>query len=367
MSGKFTQCDPGGGLESNVRPLRTPYEAVSGSVVLTDPFRRLQATGGAFVNSAFGINMNIALDTGGADEPVFTETDTGDWTFSQPVGSGVTISSDRAQTGTFSIDADPLSLNEVFQLNGRVDKTASDYTNLTFGINVDRRWDAANEEAQVYAWDTGTGAVVGDRVNLTDYFTPTNNDVWQNVVIPLTDLGLTGSTTFNALRWELTEQNNTAPEFFIDNISLREAGAPVTFRYSAPKGDKVYVYGVRLVLADAHSVAVTNGTVPGLNPSGLLGLSQLANGIVIRRRENGETLFSAAARNLQEFMSGSGFIITNVISDDTNTYISMEAPFSDPAVIEGHPDDNHIDFVIQDDMDGLTLLQGWVKASKEFL
>jgi len=368
MSIKSTVRDPQLGHEGAVRPLRDPHgdKGIHGQVVLTEPFRDLQATGLPALNPTYGIEMAIALptDTGTPDVTMFTETDTGDWVFSQISGTGASVSTTRPQTDSNSIEWAPANLGDVIQLNNGADLDSSLYTNISFGINVDRRW-GVGDDCQFYCVDTGTGLDVGSRVNLSDYFDPATVDTWSGVVVPFTDLATAGAT-FNAVRWEITPQSGAAPEFFIDDVNLKAGGEPQVFRLEAAKGERIYLHGVRISMMDDIAATQLNGTVIGLKPRDFMGVSRLANGILVRRRRNGETLFVATMHDIKDLVTNTGAEVRNAFGDTGQTLITFEAAFTDPVLIEGPPDDNHLDFILQDDLNGLTSLTFWAKASTEY-
>lgn len=78
------------------------------------------------------------------------------------------------------------------------------------------------DDIMLYGWDTGTGTMVGNTIDLTDYITTGLTDTWQSFTIPLVDMGLDGET-IDAIRMEMVGVG-ADPNGYVDDLQLFPAG-----------------------------------------------------------------------------------------------------------------------------------------------
>ena len=307
-----------------------------------------------FFNSTYGVDMNQNAGTSGTPLLVHDGTDTGAWTFSEPAGTRATEdSTDQAVSPTHSVLWDNGLALHTIQFDKGSTLDTSNYVSITMAIYVDKDW-SENDNITIYGWDTATAQIVGNSVDIRDYFNESVFGVWQNLSIPLGDMGL-AAETIDALRMSIEERSAPGPKFYMDDIRFEESGTPIEFRMSKGEGKDYYARGIRIVIADNIPSTLADGTMPGLSYDAILGVAALSNGIVIKYIENGKTNFSTTVRQLSDFML---FLDDySVMSDGTNTFLTLVGEFSDPIVIQDGMDDNYISFTINDDLSGLLLFR----------
>jgi len=232
-------------------------------------------------------------------------------------------------------------------------------------INVDRRWAGnGNENVAFFGWDTGGSVIVGNEVNLDDYFNQGDTDVWQLLTIPLSDMGLTGQT-IDAFRMQFTNQANTAPEFFIDDFDIQESGPPIPFMVG-PSANQVYqMFGIDFSFADALDTTLNDNSMHNLAYNQILGVPKLDSGILISRIIDEETVFSASVTSLFDFMKISGEI-RSVISDGTNTALTVNVTFSEPLELRGSQLDK-VSVQVADDLSGLLEFNAFARGRSRML
>jgi len=163
----------------------------------------------------------------GVPEFIHNGTDTVYWTGSEPVGTKFKFNDgNRSFDGTKSVKQDNSSVGDIGQFTnpgGALDLTT--YDDLYMQVNIDKDWDT--ESIEIYGYDTNLAAQVGAKVTLESYLNTSLEDVWQEVVIPLADLGLMLATTVDALRIEqATSGSGKKPKVYYDVIQWRQGPQP---------------------------------------------------------------------------------------------------------------------------------------------
>lgn len=324
-----------------------------GLKTFTEPLYKWINDNRFFSNEEYGIALNQDVGPGGTPLGIHNGTDNAYWTGSNVTGSSVTFNSTaRPRQGTQSVYVNGPNVNDVWQFAKGSDQSLANYVSVTMWINVDRRW-AGNgaENVAFYGWDTGTSSQVGDSVNLEDYFVQNNNDVWQQLTIPLSDMNLVGQT-IDAFRMEYTVAINTSPEFFIDDFQLEETGAPIVFTVE-PTGTEIYqMEGIDFTFVDAYDARLADNSAPNLAYDQILGLPKLTSGIVLSRIIDEEVVFSATVTCLWEFLRISGEI-RSIVSDGVNTILTIRIKFTEPIELRSE-DLDRITIQVSDDLSGLT-------------
>ena len=201
------------------------------------------------------------------------------------------------------------------------------------------------------------GVTVGNNINLNDFIDP-GDFAEQSFSVPKADLGLAGQDA-NDLRITMTRSGGVKPTVKFDDLQLEttEGVNPAVFKATTPFGTQFHITEIRLALADELSGIVTvagateNATMPGLSYDKILGVSALTNGITFSRVQDGVTNFAVQLKQLGDFL-GTGSDITSVISDGTNTFISLIVKFPEPIILNG-AENSFLSFTINDDLSGL--------------
>lgn len=335
-----------------------------GAVVYTEDLVEYRPRSTPLVNGDFGQAMNQNAAFGGTPVGVHNGGDVVQWTATTEAGSGIDFASTTvAYAGSASVRFNSCPLNTIGQFDKGSDLVYSSYTAITMYVYVNRRWDEGLDEVEVYCWDTGTSAIVGNRVQLTSYLDEANYDVWQRVVIPFADLGV--SSNFDAIRVEVTEIELQSPDFFLDNIQVEETGTPIEYRAKSLSGRRYFVRSVRFTFTDAWDLSTSAGDAAalGLSHNRFLGVSALPNGILFRRVNQGKVAFAVPLRDLKDMMA-IGFNVVNVMCDETNSLMNVEVYFERPLILYGDTE-SYFSVTISDNLSGLTDMRCYLRGELE--
>jgi hypothetical protein len=321
-----------------------------GQVVYTQDMIEFASETTPFINPDNGVQMAITGGFAGTPVVVNDGGDTTAWTGSNIVGVSVDFTSViRPRTGSASVYVDSPSLSDVWQFAKGSNIDLSSYIAITMWINVDRRW-GESDNIVFFGYDTNTTNTIGVSVSLNDYFTETNNDVWQKLVIPLEDMELTTST-IDAFRMAFVNQAGATPEFFIDDFQIEETTTSSEYIVTSDPGKILYINEIRLNFIDALNTTLLNSSMFNLSYNKILNESALLSGIFLSRTRAGKTEFSVSFKDINDFISR-GFDITTAICDGTNTSIVLARKFTDFFLLDSREDDK-ISITINDDLSGL--------------
>ena len=278
-------------------------------------------------------------------------------TVSEDTGIGITSFTENAGDEELtivtpaSVETDNAALNDIMQFAKGSDLTLTNFVAVTLRIYVDSDWQVG-DSLTFCGYDTGLGVIVGNTVNLEDYFDFGNFDTWHSLVLPLGDLGIEAATTVDAFRISFAAKVGAkSPLAYFDRIQLEEFGGFQTFEFDLATDERFHIEELVFSYADALAGTVANGTMPGISYNQILGLTALPNGFVITRSKGGKTLFSATIKSLGDHISA-GAVLENQMSDGTNTFVTLKAAFARPLIITGDTEDN-LKITITDDMSGL--------------
>jgi len=404
-------------VEQHVHPFSTAGGNHVGSLVLTDPFIKFIPSRHPFLNEDFGsaLNQNIAFGsiasiihnggsssnrgTGNADSNVDNKLIDSSGTPFDDVVAGMSVENTDANTyanvltvednNTLLLDADIFPLGtEAYEVDavwvgtaiqGSWDFSTGAVITLTSGADSDEASLDANTLASYGMGDftafTGainlntysesnnnifiqfdlSGTPVGNSVLLND-FIDTGNFNAQNFVIPKSDLGLT-TQKVNGLTIRLIRTGGAQAAFTLDNLQLEASGTPAVFRATTPLGTKAHIDEIEMSMVDDVSSIVTGTTttyptLQGVAYNAILGVSSLSNPIVFAFVKKGKVVLSVSLSQIGDFLRA-GMVITNSISDGTNTLLTFRFQFPHPIVLDGDDTENFLAIVISDNLSGL--------------
>ena len=280
-----------------------------------------------------------------------------DWTFSEPIGTKwVENSTDRAHAGTKSLKCDNPNIGDILQLqnvNGE-DVDLSNFIAVSMWINVDKDW-AANDSFSLYAMVDG--AQEGDKVYLEDYFDYTNHDTWHYIIILLTDMGISASSIDSFRIENEARDGGKSPKFYIDELELQASGAAIQYSIKPSRGTWMHIDTLHIAMADALTGTVSDGTMPGLAYDKFLGMTPGA-GLKLEQYRDDVVVpgSSLQVTDISDMLSLPGTVLTNSISDGTNTLISLERKLSVPIVLKAEEIDE-LRLTIEDDFSVLLMMQ----------
>ena len=337
-------------------------------VVATHPLKKYENTIRFFTSSVYGIDMNIGItiDTS-ITEYIHNGTDDAYWTASIIQGDKWTIANeDQNHTagGSHSIKYDNGDTNDTLQIAKSSNINLTNYNNLIMWIYVDKDW-KAGDSISTYGWDTTGGTIVGNSVDLEDYFTWNNYDEWQKITIPLSDMALTGET-LNAIRIEITDEEGKSPKMYLDDIFIEgisgDSGSEVgagEFSIEPDQGTWLHVHDFSYIMADDdYDSTQSDGTVPKIPYNTLLGVDlSTGSGILYQREIDGEIKFSIIIKQLSDILQLAGAEIAACGSlGATGTWITIKNKILEPIILKSENHDK-LKFVVNDNLSGLDLIR----------
>ena len=335
-------------------------------VVATHPLKTYENELRFFTSPIYGIDMNIGR-TIDLTENVYNGGDNTYWTGSYVVAVKWDLTStDQAHTGTRSVKANNPNINSSIQFLKSSDITLTNYNELSIWIYVTSDWEAG-DNISIYGWDSGTGTKVGINASLGNYFNFSLYGVWQKIIIPLSDMNLTGET-IDALRVQVISRGGAkSPIFYLDDIQiLGLAGEPGagTFTVKPELGTWIHVSRISISLADDVTGIVADGTMTGLSYNKLLGLNALSSGILYQRVENNKIIQTLVIRQLSDYLQFPTATINSAISDGTNTFVNLNSQYTEPIILKSENKDR-LQITINDNLSELLLLRATVGTKLE--
>jgi hypothetical protein len=315
-----------------------------GALCYTEDATKFTRVAKPFLNDDYGVDMAQDASAGGTPDIIHNGLDSVAWTASNIAGTAATFNSTaQAQAGTQSIAWTPAA-GSIIQFDKGSAVNLANYESITMWIYVDRRWGTDN--VQLYAWDLAGGLVIGNTVNLEDYFEQSTFGVWEKLSIPLADLGI-ANESIQYLRIQCVTVDFQSPDFYIDSFEIQETGSPLSYSVQL-SADKVYYMDFMRIIATA-TLAGTN-----LDYSRFMGLT-LNTGMVFARTRSGETAFTANLRSLFDLQWG-GLDIRSTITNGTTTSLAFELAFGSPLILDRVAADK-LSLTISEDFSGLLNLR----------
>ena len=268
-----------------------------------------------------------------------------------------------AATWDFTTDVSLTSGNNndqaVFAANAKDLSLASDFVALSFAINLNT-YSASQHNLTIQLRRIGIS--IGVAVNLNDYVDP-NNFGAQVAIIPIDDFELE-VPTFNGLTFTVVRSGGAKPSLDIDDIQLETGTAPLSYRAVAASGTRFRIAQLVFTFVDALDIDRASASVPALSYDKILGDAALTNGIGINWVRDGANLLSLSLRNIGDIMAAGGQL-RNVIADGTNTSIQITVDLVEPIILEGSPEANYLESLIQDDLSTQVVFTIFVRGGEE--
>lgn len=305
------------------------------------------------LNPALGNEMAIDASFGGTPEIIHDGADDSvAWTASAISGTKFTFdSTTQKNSGNQSVETANASVSDTMQFERYPDVDLSNFIGLSMFVYVTSNWAASSADSVIlYGWDTSTSSQVGTSIRLEDHFNETNFGEWQKLAIPLAHMNLVGET-IDAFRIEISAKSGQGPIWYLDDFQLEETGGTTEFIIEAPKGTKYTVSRLRFSFVDAYDAALVNNSMPNLSYNQILGEASLANGIGYNLIIDGVSTSSTFIKNIGDSLKSGGDLI-NLISDGTNTYITLQTVLDSPIILDARNDDKIL-VAINDDLTGL--------------
>lgn len=337
-------------------------------IVATRPLKTATSVTVPFSNDTYGIDMNInASSTAVAAENVHDGLDNVYWTGSTIAGGGVNFN-DAAQNhtpaGAFSI--------HITQSNGNVcqfTRPAGLFTpgQSSFGgwiyitswpLTGDKYW-------YIVGFNTSTGVVVGDSVELGQYIDKGILNTWQEFSIPINDFNL-GGNQIDALRCSFVDIGSGRQQFFLDDLEFPGGGAGVgtqIFHCRPEPGTWLTIKKIKISIADGYDSTIGNGTMYGLAYDDILG-TVLSPGLTYQRIQSGEVMFSTNIKTLADLLYLPGSELKDVMYDGTNTFITIEVSLVEAEILKDE-DEDELRVILSEDLSGYEYIRMVTRGSLE--
>lgn len=295
-----------------------------------------------FINATFGndLTQNIGfsgdpqtIDNGGDGTGFAPSIIQGTWNFADAGKTSLTDGNDSDEA--LFASASSISWENFTAVTGKIRLNA--YNNVNNNINLD------------FAL---AGVQVGDTVVLDGFIDTTDLTNEQNFVIPKIAFNVT-TESIDEFTISLARAGGAKPTFRFDDIQMEQTGDPAIFVVAPDSGTKFFVDELRFAIADNVTGIVTvagateNATIQGLSFDAILGVSVLSNGLIFQRIDSGEIIFTVVIKQLGDLLATGGNI-ENVISDGTNTFMTILVVFPTPIVLDSRSLDRLL-FTLSDD------------------
>jgi len=329
-------------------------------VVATRPLKTYINNAEFFTNDEYGNALNQDASSGGTPIRVHDGIDTSLWTASSIAGGKFTFNStDQAKVGSRSVKTDNAAVNNIMQFAKGSSQALSAYISLSMWIYVDKDW-KAGDSISIYGWD---GALVGNEVLLEDYFDWSSFDVWQQINIPFSAMGLSAATV-DSFRIQILTKEGKSPKFYLDEIQIEETGTPIEFTIEPEVGTWLHVDSLNFTLADAYAGTVGDGTMPSLAYNSLLGVSALATGLRLNQTSYDGTDITYVFNQLLDFMTFNDASIVGSGSDGTNTWVTVQIKFAEPLILKAERL-GKLTLTVNDNLSGLLVFKVSANAKAE--
>lgn len=365
-------------IKANIVDSATEREAVvdyterevQALVVATRPLKTFENKILFFTSSTGSADLHINGSTGdsaGVNEILYAEdagVAGGEWDTSAISGNWTFNSAAQAFTGTVSIDATATAANSTAQLDNGAEPILdlSDFATLDGAIYIVSM--GGGSDAQLFGWNTGTAAIVGNAINISTYVDTGITNIWQTFSIPLGDMGLSAASV-DALR--IVTVGPPSPDYYLDAIEFggiaSDSVGPTEFKIEPETGTWLHVHSLQISVADTYDSTLANATMPSIPYDGFLGVGTLVNGILYRRMTGSEISFSVRIAQLLDFMQLPNTELTGFGGDDTTSWFTARITFAVPLLLK--PPLDNLSLVVRDDLSGLLSMRASVMCMEE--
>lgn len=330
-------------------------------VVASHPLKTYENSIVFFTNSTYGTNMNIAPSVGLSPEIIYQENT--EWSTSAISGSWNFSNNDISPyAGTACIDATATINGSVAQFSKGDYIVLENYISITGYIYFTSWNDSGTDKGvSIYGWDTINGNIVGSLVDITDYVSPSNLNVWHKFTIPLLDMSLYGQS-INSIRISTVDIGpGLPPDYYLDNLQIEQSltSTIISSEFSIEPSLETWIYveNINLFIADNdYDSTLADSTIPKIPYDSLLGVASLSSGIVYRRIQDGTVEFSYNIKQLSDILSIPTASLSSYGSaGTTNTWLLINITLTEPIILKAENEDK-LSIEINDDLSGLDIL-----------
>ena len=326
-----------------------------GVVAYTAPLHPEVKATFALQNPTYGRSMNQSVGFTGTPEHVHDGTDNTYWTATALSGTWTFDSTAQNHTaaGTKSIDATSTTNNREAQIEASSPIDANDYESFAGWIYL-TGWSTSGSAKNVELRLRLAGVDVGNSIELSDYIDTGLFNEWQQFIIPITDFA--SGTIDQVVIRTVDVGGGPPPDYYLDDLAFQEAGGFLDFTF-APQADKQFtILGISTTFIDNVTEADAR------DPLQLMGLSKLANGILLRFDVADQVVQSLPVKCLYDLIKFSTVGPVETVSDGTTTMLKV--PGNTVIKLNGRTRDS-ITYRIQDDLSALTEMEVWLFGNIE--
>ncbi len=344
-----------GGLNGNLtahvhRLSGNPKHA--GMLVLTEPFIQFDPAVVPFLNDTVGAAMNQNVAFTDTPEGIHDGTDSALWTGAAVAGTWDFSDTAGPLVGSNSVSLTTANNNDSATFSDGTSTDMGNYTTVTGLIQLD----VYNGVNNTISFQFLNNAVnVGNSIDLDTYIDTALLGSAQAFAIPKADFGISLQTV-DQINIVSTRTGGARPTFRLDTWQIEQTGSSLVFKVVSPQNTRFHVHKLRFTFVDGLTGTVSDGTMPGLSYDQLLGVAALTNGVVFQRVQGGKVILARTLRQLSDFLQ-LGSVITNLISDGTDTLLTMEVPLAAPVILEPG-EGNFLSMTVSDNLSDLILFNG---------
>lgn len=294
--------------------------------------------------------LNVDGTASGAVTNIWDGDSGSDWT---PSGEG-SATTGSAHSGTYGWDTGATGKDSTTLFTNTVDIDVSGYAQLSFWLQPKAFPSGSRLDI---CWQTVGGSDRGQQLNVADYVTNYDLDIWQKVSIPMIDFAI-GSNDVGRLR--LTYAKEAGQQFWFDEFEFAASGGDGPFIFSVEAPDASECYHVSMI------VLMLSGLSAGWDSDAFANVDALTNGLVLRHRRisDGEVLWSFNSRDNMDLFGRYHPQEDVEFADGVLLVGFMIKPGSASVVIT---DDEILEFVVRDDLSGLSGARAFVHYGIEVL
>lgn len=228
--------------------------------------------------------------------------------------------------------------------SGSMSDIAGTYDVLRFWMQP-KAFPAGSEPLVV--WLNSGDSKVGNELDITDYTTNMDLDVWQQVTIPISDFNMGA----NVQKLQFQYKKIGGQHFWFDDIEVVPDGGTGPYIFSvAAEAEKNYHVSM--------TVLVVSGLASGWDDDTFVNVSALTNGLLLRQRRisTGETLWSFNSKDNVDLFG-------RFHPQDDITFANgvlmvgfMVKPGKSSIIIT---DDDVLEWVVRDDLSGISKMRAY--------
>ena len=302
-----------------------------GLVVATRPHKLYTPQTMFFSDEVGNIEMAHVAAYGGTPEMVHDGTDNAYWTGTVKEGTWTLDDTGTITDHTPADSGDHCIKGVGTGKDGEIE--------LAHPTSIDLiTYEAISGWIYVVGWQAGkhlelqarlNGIKVGDKVNIDDYFTIGIQNSWQQFIVPLTDLNLTG-VTIDAFLIKNREDLN---QFYLDDIQIEETDTEFkTYQLKPDVGTNLHVMKMVTTYVAPLDMDHADANTPFLSYNNIIGVT-LVKGWLLQRIQNKIVTVSQVVQSIHD-MVYTGGVVRGIVCDGVNTMLTMEYTYLTPEILK---------------------------------